>query len=108
MKNNMGNAMINEKQSDHNLLIRLDQKVTDLQAAVKELGSGTVSKIASLERDKADRKEVEELQKKVNHDIEVRVEGLEKWRASTLVYLAIYGVVGGFLATTLIYHLMDK
>ena len=63
--------------TDHDLLIRLDQKVGDLQCSVKDLTDGTVAKIIVLEKDKADRVELDALQKKLDDNVEVRLRVLE-------------------------------
>ena len=64
--------------SDHDLVIRIDTRLTDLQKTVQEIRDGTISRIQVLERDKADRRAVEELQHKMNNDIEIRVRDLEE------------------------------
>ena len=99
---------MNEKISDHDLLIRLDQKVGDLQIAVRELSTGTVLKIATLEKDKADRIELDNLQIKVNHDIEVRVRGLESSRTTYLTTTIIYAAIGATMIGLILYHLFQK
>ena len=55
--------------TDHDLLTRLDQKVSDLQKAVKEISDGTISRIENLERTKAERVAIDALQKKYNSRI---------------------------------------
>ena len=63
--------------SDHDLVIRMDTRLEDLISSVKELQNGTYSKIEILFRDKAERKDVEVLQKIVNDDMEKRMRCLE-------------------------------
>lgn len=93
------------KWDDHNLLIRLDQKVGDLQNAVKELNDGTFSKIAGLEKDKADRRELEVLQVKINTDIETRVRVLENSNSRYLILTAIYSAIGATMIGLIIFHI---
>jgi len=77
-------------------------KLDYLTAEVKNMRDGTVAKIASLERDKADCKEVEMLQKRVNVDIESRIRALErnqdedngKSEGSSLSWGAVVTIVG--------------
>ncbi len=87
----------NNKQTDHDLLQRVDQKLDsftiEVRTALKDLKDGTVSRIESLERDKADRAETEALQKKIDTEtaafqkkidgnIEVRIRSLETDRVT--------------------------
>ena len=97
---------------DHNLLIRLDQKVSDLKVSVDNLTNGTVAKITLLERDKADSKTVEELESKVNNDIEKRLTDLEITRVdfrskitNTNRYLTFLLGLGLLIVGMLLYHL---
>lgn len=65
------------KQNDHDLIIEIKTQLVDLTRQVRELKEGTLARIASLEKEKADRYELEVLQDKVNKDIEIRVRALE-------------------------------
>jgi predicted transcriptional regulator len=67
------------QQQDHDLLIELKTIVHSIKDDIRDLKEGTTERISCLERDKADRKEMEELQTKVNKDIEIRVRRLESW-----------------------------
>lgn len=75
-----------ENQSkDHDILIELRTEMTNVRRDIKELADGTVKRIELLEKEKADRKEIEEIQKKINElqdkinkDIEVRTRSLEE------------------------------
>lgn len=95
-------------QKDHDILIRLDQKVSDLQQAVKDLNDGTVSKIAMLEKDKANRKEIEELQRLVNDNIEIRIRKLENKTANYAITFTLYSIAVAFMIVLIIYHLIGK
>jgi hypothetical protein len=90
-----------------NLDAKFTEKFNDLKADIKEVKEGTIARVAALEQSKADKKVVEELQKKINEDIEKRVAIIESWKSGFVVTLAIYGVIGGFLAVLLIHHLMQ-
>jgi hypothetical protein len=98
--------MTHTNESDHNLLIRLDQKVSDISIAVRELKDGTFSKIAALEKDKADKNEVERLQRKVNDDIEKRVVLLETRVAKYFLTITIYSAIGATMIALIIYHIL--
>lgn len=67
--------------TDHDIIIRVDQKVSDLQKIVSEIRDGTVADIAALQKDKADKDVVESIQKKLNDNIETRVHSLEITKA---------------------------
>jgi hypothetical protein len=90
-----------QQQEDHDVLVRIDQKVSDLQTAVKKIEDGSASKISALERDKADRKIVEELQHKVNNDVENRIRNLEndglsekgEHKGAWLLYSILGGII---------------
>jgi transposase len=97
---------LNFKQSDHDLLVKLDQKVNDLKDAVKELQSGTYSRISALEKDKADRVELEFLQKRINDDIEVRVRKLESKTANYKITLMLYSIAVGGMIALICYHIL--
>ena len=56
-------------------------KLDYLTAEVKNMREGTVAKIALLERDKADRKEVEMIQKHLNDNVESRLRRIEQKHA---------------------------
>ncbi len=96
------------KDNDHDLLVRLDEKVEILTKTVQDLVDGTTKRIDDLECDKADRKEVSELQDKVNKDLEIRVRALEGSKAlyfnSMLLYTAgVVVMIGLFL-----YHIFQS
>ena len=66
--------MTNDKRlTDHDLLIRLDQRVSDLQIAVKDIKDNTISRVESLEKTKADRIDLDKIQKNLDENIEFRV-----------------------------------
>ncbi len=81
--NTIKTSLVSNYSADHDLLNRLDEKVEigfkTIQGDIKDLKDGTTKRIDDLEKDKADRHEMEMLQKKVNEDIEVRVREIEKF-----------------------------
>ncbi|MFA5014822.1 MAG: hypothetical protein WC549_04715 [Actinomycetota bacterium] len=105
----MTNGKIERRQNekaDHDLLIRLDEKVGDIQVSIKTLQDGTFSKIAMLEKDKADRREVEELQKIVNEHMEVRVRNLENKTSKYFITLTLYSIAVATMISLIIYHIL--
>jgi hypothetical protein len=93
------------EQTDHDLLIRLDQKMSDVQKAISELHDGTHSKITALEKDKADREDVEALQVLINENIEIRVRKLETSTSSYKITLALYSLLVAGMLGLLMYHI---
>ena len=103
---------------DHNLLIRLDQKVSDLQGqmsrqitevkdAITNIKDDSLRRIQNLEVEKADRTEVEKLQKKVNDDVEKRVMVLENKTAKYFITISIYSAIGAIIIALIVYHILQ-
>lgn len=83
---------------DHDTIVRLvssfedfkgnvNEKFADLKADIRELRDGVANRLEILEREKADRRELDEvqnrinsLQKHVNENVETRVKHVEDWR----------------------------
>jgi len=63
--------------SDHDLLVEVRTLQNVMFDEIKEIKSGTALDIANLKKDKADRKDIDFVQKKLNDDIEIRVRKLE-------------------------------
>jgi hypothetical protein len=82
------------KMSDHDLLQRLDQKVDGLIETIKELQTGTVFRIESLEKMKANRDEIDLIQKKLDDNIEVRVRSLETDRVTQQEHSIVLEAIG--------------
>ena len=66
------------KITDHDLLIELRVTMKAVRDDIRELKSGTSTRIDSLETDKADRKEVDVIQKVINEDIKKRLDSAEQ------------------------------
>ena len=103
-----------KEQSDHDLLIRVDQKVDSLSQIVKELKEGTLDRLSILEKDKVDRKQMEEIQEnfniiqnKINNDIETRLRFQEKKTASYKITLTLYSVAVASMIGLIIYHILQ-
>jgi hypothetical protein len=101
-------ALKSNTKEDHDLLIRVDQKVGDLQISVKEISDGTISKITALEKNKADRDEVDRLQKIIDDNIEIRIKKLEGWKNWVMGIGLICGIVLGTMSGLVINHLLAK
>ncbi len=90
---------------DHDLLIRLSEQIKQLSNDVKELKDGTSKRIDDLERDKADKKEFEELKNSVYVANEKRLRALENKVSNFWVTVSIYTIAIGGLAGLLIAHI---
>jgi translation elongation factor EF-Ts len=118
--------MPNETQSDHDIIItlvssvkNLDSKFTDkfqdLKNDIKEIRDGTLNRLDNLEKEKANRQEltdiqnkINSLQKHVNENIEIRVNKLEKSEIANKVRMYIYIGIGTFIVGLLTYHIMGN
>jgi hypothetical protein len=96
--------MINNE--DHDLLIELRTEMQNVRRDIKELNDGTASRIKSLEADKADRRDLETIQKKVNEDMENRVRELEKAKGFYLTSMVIYTAVGVSMIALMLIHIL--
>jgi hypothetical protein len=95
-------------QNDHDLLIELRTEVQNIRNDIKELKDGVAVRIAILEKDKADKKVVEELQIKVNDDMEIRVRSLENSKSNYYTMTIIYAGIGATMIGLILYHLFQK
>jgi hypothetical protein len=75
-----------ESFSDHDLLVKLNTQMSMVLDEIKLLKDVTTNRITCLEKDKADRVELQVIQKKVNEDIENRMRDLEKSVVDKNVY----------------------
>lgn len=87
---------------NRDLLIELKTKIEALTESVNDLKKGTTERIACLERDKADRAELDALQAKVNHDIEIRVRKNE----NKIVWVYAWAACIGFLASIVMKYII--
>jgi hypothetical protein len=72
--------------NDHDLLIRLSSQMEMVLDEIKLLKDTTTNRITCLEKDKADRIELQVIQKKVNEDMETRMRDIEKTIVSKQYY----------------------
>ena len=100
-----------KQQKDHDLLIEINTILKQVVRDIQDLKDGTSVKIAdhekrieSIERYKSG---VESTVAMVSCH-EESIKKLQNWKSSIIVYMSIYGLVGGFLAVLLISHLMGK
>lgn len=84
---------MNEATLDHDLLIELRTEMRNIRADIKELKDGTAKRIDDLEKEKADKKELQTVQDKLNEDIETRIRVLENWRMYSLGATAVISFV---------------
>ncbi len=81
-------------QEERDLLIRLDQRVADLQIAVKDIRDNTITHVEALERTKANRADLDKIQKNLDDNIELRVRSLEIDRVTQREHNILIGQVG--------------
>ena len=107
-----------DNQIDHDLLIELKTQVGNIRDDIKDLKDGTSLRIENLEKNKAELKVVEELQNKVNKDIEVRIRKLEEETIDPvehksllrktdnyLIVLGLYTLFIGGLTALILFHI---
>ena len=99
---------LNNFSSDHDLLIELRTEVQNIRGDIRELKDNTTDRIQKLEQDKADRVVVDELQKKVNVDMETRVRLLEASKSTYYTMMIIYTGVGVTMIGLILWHLFQK
>lgn len=90
---------------DHDLLIELRTEMQNVRKDIRELNDGTSGRIKALENDKADRKDIESIQTKLNTDVETRLRALEAAKSLYLTSMVIYTAVGGTMIGLIIWHL---
>jgi hypothetical protein len=90
---------------DRDLLIELRTEMRAVRVDIKDLKDNTTNRIDTLEQEKADREEVEELQHKVNNDIEKRVAKLEIQASRYLTMMSIYITGVSLLTALVLYHI---
>jgi vacuolar-type H+-ATPase subunit H len=91
---------------DHDLLIELKTRMEGLKDDIKDIKDGTTKRIADLEQNKADRLDLEQLEKEVHGKREDRLRKLENISSKNWIYLTLYSLLTGGLATLLITHLI--
>ena len=101
----MENANETWGRQERDLLIELRTEMAAVRVDIKELKDNMGVRINLLERDKADRREVEALQGKVNDDVDVRVEKLEGSRDRYFIVSGLYTLFTAGLVTLLLFHI---
>jgi hypothetical protein len=96
------------KATDHDLLIELRTEMQNVRNDIKELKDGTAMRIQALEKDKADRHVVEQLQKVVNEEQEIRLRKLEESKGTYFTAMLIYTAVGVTMIGLIIYHMFQN
>jgi signal-transduction protein with cAMP-binding, CBS, and nucleotidyltransferase domain len=91
--------------NDHDLLIELRTEMQNVRADIKDLKDGTAFRISTLEKDKADKKDVEELQSKINNNIEKRVFALENRNSNYKLAFTLYSLAVGSMILLILYHI---
>jgi hypothetical protein len=95
-------------QKDHDLMIELRTEMRAVRDDIKELKDGTLSRLRSLEQEKADRKEIEVLQGKVSKEMEARLRKVEAATAKYFITLSLYGAAAVTMIGLIIYHILQQ
>lgn len=90
---------------DHDLLIELKTRMEGLKADIKDIKDGTTKRITDLENGKADKDEFNKLCDEVHTKREDRLKRVEAATSKNWIYLVLYTLLTGGLATLLITHL---
>lgn len=67
---------VHEYQSDHDLLVRLDERYAGIASDIKDIKTGTATRLEDLEKDHVSRKEFETALSEI--------ESLKLWRSALL------------------------
>jgi hypothetical protein len=94
-------AVLQQQSLDHDLLIRLDQKMNTLSTDIKELKDNTAARVAALELEKANQKELDALQKLAQSNAN-RITKLENY------YTRIAAITGAALIAIELYFKFIK
>jgi hypothetical protein len=83
-------SVLQQQTADHDLLIRLDQKMNTLSTDIKELKDNTAARVAALEVEKANKQELDDLKLIANSNVK-RIGKLETYqiRAAAVIGAAI-------------------
>lgn len=87
----------NWRSEDHDLLVRLDTRMEDMQKAMQELRDSTAVRLTNVENNKIDRTEVNRLQSEslaVHTDHEARISAIEVKTASFQSKVTTWGLAG--------------
>jgi hypothetical protein len=87
-----------EFKNDHDVLVAMYVEVKQLKTDVREMKDNTNGRVMELERDKANAKDLEELQKGYEK-VQARVSSLENWR---------WYLLGAFAALVIVAELYDR
>lgn len=86
------------------LVIELRTEVRSIRDDIKDLKEGTTERIICLEKEKADRKEVELIQEKLNKDHEIRLRQME----SKVVWVFAFSSGAGAVLGVVINYFMKN
>jgi hypothetical protein len=89
-------AVLQQQSADHDLLIRLDQKMNTLSLDIKELKDNTASRVAALELEKANQKELDAVRAYADSNAR-RITKLENY------YIRVAAITGAALVAVELY-----
>jgi len=97
-----------EATADHDLLVELKTEMAGVRCDIKDLRDGMSSRVSTLERDKADRREVAVLQGIINDSLEVRMRKQENSSSRYLILMGVYTAVGLSMIGLILYHIFQR
>jgi hypothetical protein len=116
----MERTQFNETERD--LLVRLNERVANLQKAVEDLSCKTMARIETLEKCKTDKEEFykfrDDIQTKINKDIEMRLNNVETWKTQRTenikeetkwnkIFLSGLYLLAGLIFGLVFWHILD-
>jgi uncharacterized Ntn-hydrolase superfamily protein len=108
-----------ESANDHNLLIRLDTKVDQIQSDISELKNIQNIYVTQIEHNEVVKIQVDHenrirnventvMPKDKQEDFEKRTTKNEKILSNLWIYLALYGAAMGAIYTLVVFHILQK
>ena len=90
---------------ERDLLVELKTEMAGVRSDIQDLKTGVVDRLA---KEKADKKDVEELQHKVNNDIDGRLRKVEQTSAKYMLTLALFTAASVSMIGLILYHIFQK
>jgi hypothetical protein len=103
--------MSEQPQSDHDLLIRVDEKLDGLSSEVKGLKDNLVKRVEFLERSKFDEAKHDVFCRDTGDkfkEVDKRLDVLENWRSGIIAVSTLMGGLLTWFAIRLMEHLSSK
>lgn len=88
--------------------MNVNEKFAELKSDIKDLRDGISTRVINLEKTKADRVEVDAIQKKLDEDIEIRVRRLENYKGTIVNNTVLQWGAWGIVLTALMWHIFGQ